>query len=188
MWPSSVVQKEKTSPQAKRSACDRCHDQKLRCTRPQEGESCVRCQRAGVFCNVSATQQTGRPRKSSGPRSERESPSNGIDTVADGASSDSESRVSALVSERSSESIRETSEPTQDTTNIPNNGESWDTVASNSSPSTSPASLPSQPYAQPLSTDDYGDLLDYITDQACFGNMDLPDFPECMRLNPDLSL
>ena len=51
----------------KRSACDRCHGQKLRCPRnPGDegfGKPCIRCQRAGAICTVSAVQKTGRPRK-----------------------------------------------------------------------------------------------------------------------------
>lgn len=55
------------STQVKRFACDRCHSQKLRCPRPADGndltESCLRCQKAGASCNVSATLKTGRPSK-----------------------------------------------------------------------------------------------------------------------------
>ena len=51
----------------KRSACDRCHSQKLRCPRStaKDGSQkpCIRCQKAGTNCTVSAMQKTGRPRK-----------------------------------------------------------------------------------------------------------------------------
>lgn len=51
----------------KRFACDRCHDQKLRCPRPVNGGNatvpCVRCQRAGTVCNISSPLKTGRPSK-----------------------------------------------------------------------------------------------------------------------------
>lgn len=54
----------------KRSACDRCHSQKLRCPRStaKDGSQkpCIRCQRAGTNCTVSAMQKTGRPRKKVG--------------------------------------------------------------------------------------------------------------------------
>ena len=53
--------------QVKRFACDRCHDQKLRCPRPVNGGNatvrCIRCQRAGTVCNVSSPLKTGRPSK-----------------------------------------------------------------------------------------------------------------------------
>lgn len=62
---------------------------------------------------------------------------------------------------------------------ITRNDQSWDTFTTNSSLSISPSSIP-QPYNQPLSTDDYADLLDCITDQAYFDNMDLSDFSDCM--------
>ena len=55
------------TPQVKRFACDRCHDQKLRCPRPVDGGSatvpCIRCQRAGTVCNISSPLKTGRPSK-----------------------------------------------------------------------------------------------------------------------------
>ena len=58
--------KENTS-QVKRFACDRCHDQKLRCPRPVNGGNatvpCIRCQRAGTVCNISSPLKTGRPSK-----------------------------------------------------------------------------------------------------------------------------
>ena len=51
----------------KRFACDRCHDQKLRCPRPVDGGNatvpCIRCQRAGTVCNISSPLKTGRPSK-----------------------------------------------------------------------------------------------------------------------------
>ena len=53
--------------QVKRFACDRCHDQKLRCPRPVDGGNatvpCIRCQRAGTVCNISSPLKTGRPSK-----------------------------------------------------------------------------------------------------------------------------
>ncbi|KAI0376193.1 hypothetical protein F5Y04DRAFT_267013 [Hypomontagnella monticulosa] len=46
-----------------RQSCDRCHKQKLRCTRQGSGEadSCIRCLRQGVRCVYSATLPKGRP-------------------------------------------------------------------------------------------------------------------------------
>ena len=59
--------KQESTPQAKRFACDRCHDQKLRCPRPVHGGNatvpCIRCQRAGAVCNISSPLKTGRPSK-----------------------------------------------------------------------------------------------------------------------------
>lgn len=49
----------------KRFACDRCHALKLRCMRKDgpdaEGESCVRCHRAGALCRYSPSERLGRP-------------------------------------------------------------------------------------------------------------------------------
>ena len=49
----------------KRFACDRCHIQKLRCTRNssshRNGEACIRCERARVACVYSPPEQLGRP-------------------------------------------------------------------------------------------------------------------------------
>lgn len=50
---------------SKRSACDRCHNQKLRCTRNdsshREGEACTRCERARVDCVYGPPERLGRP-------------------------------------------------------------------------------------------------------------------------------
>ncbi|KAI1376086.1 hypothetical protein F4677DRAFT_95419 [Hypoxylon crocopeplum] len=53
-----------SQPLAKRSACDRCRDQKLRCPRTEEqcSEPCARCQRAGAICVTSNPRPLGRPR------------------------------------------------------------------------------------------------------------------------------
>ncbi|KAI0973105.1 hypothetical protein F4678DRAFT_38658 [Xylaria arbuscula] len=49
-----------------RSACDRCHDQKLRCTRSASGGACSRCTRAKAACtwmpSSSSSSTTRRPR------------------------------------------------------------------------------------------------------------------------------
>ena len=53
--------------QFKRSACDRCHGQKLRCPRRNEGdlhEPCVRCSKAGTACEITTPSRMGRPSKS----------------------------------------------------------------------------------------------------------------------------
>lgn len=59
--------RQENTPQVKRFACDRCHDQKLRCPRPVDGGNaivpCIRCQRAGTVCNISSPLKTGRPSK-----------------------------------------------------------------------------------------------------------------------------
>lgn len=49
---------------SKRSACDRCRAQKLRCpqTEPQSNEPCARCARAGAICVTSSARPLGRPR------------------------------------------------------------------------------------------------------------------------------
>jgi hypothetical protein len=54
----------------KRSACDRCRGQKLRCPRTEEqkGEPCTRCERAGAVCITSDARPPGRPRN---PQPER---------------------------------------------------------------------------------------------------------------------
>ena len=69
--------------QLRRSACDRCRCQKLRCQRPPIGSSavsrapnavlpiCRRCQRAGAVCTTSFQQRPGRPRLSSSSDDQR---------------------------------------------------------------------------------------------------------------------
>ncbi|KAI1113274.1 hypothetical protein F5Y14DRAFT_452171 [Nemania sp. NC0429] len=48
-----------------RSACDRCHDQKLRCNRAASGGACVRCTRAKVSCIwTPSARRTREPRRS----------------------------------------------------------------------------------------------------------------------------
>jgi hypothetical protein len=48
---------------AKRSACDRCREHKVRCLRgEQSNQACARCQRAGASCNTSSARPLGRPR------------------------------------------------------------------------------------------------------------------------------
>lgn len=52
--------------QAKRSACDRCRGQKLRCNRSEyEGAPCIRCARAKAVCITSPPRSTGRPPRGS---------------------------------------------------------------------------------------------------------------------------
>ncbi|KAK0121274.1 hypothetical protein ONS96_011449 [Cadophora gregata f. sp. sojae] len=194
MWSSpSQPQPEEASP-VKRFACDRCHDQKLRCTRPQDGEPCVRCQRAGVFCNVSAAQRTGRPRKSSNnrPQPERKNTSTATSSVTESSSEDGEKR-SGIIRTNSSESVGAASSksiPLPEAT-IPRNGESWDNFTTNSSLSISPSSLSLQPYTQPMSNDEYADLLDCITDQAYFDTKYMPTLqmsepnPKKRKSNPN---
>lgn len=47
---------------ARRYACDRCREQKLRCPRNQPGDStCDRCLRVGAFCVTSSGRPLGRP-------------------------------------------------------------------------------------------------------------------------------
>lgn len=48
----------------KRSACDRCRAQKLRCPQidPQSNEPCARCVRAGAICVTGSARPLGRPR------------------------------------------------------------------------------------------------------------------------------
>ena len=59
--------RQENTTQVKRFACDRCHNQKLRCPRPVNGGNatvpCTRCQRAGTVCNISSPLKTGRPSK-----------------------------------------------------------------------------------------------------------------------------
>ncbi|SPO06300.1 uncharacterized protein DNG_08989 [Cephalotrichum gorgonifer] len=50
---------------SKRTACDRCRSQKLRCLQTEQHGSgpCARCQRAGTVCATSGAKPGGRPRK-----------------------------------------------------------------------------------------------------------------------------
>ncbi|EKD16679.1 uncharacterized protein L3040_001418 [Drepanopeziza brunnea f. sp. 'multigermtubi'] len=177
---SPPTQPQQDSSPVKRLACDRCHDQKLRCTRPQDGEPCVRCQRAGVLCNVSVAQRTGRPRKSSNnrPQDERKTTPN-RSSSATGGSLENRDKKMGITRTKSTESM---SEGSFDSTPLPDSyiPMSWevDAFASNSLLSISPALLPIQPYNQQMSTDEYADLLECTTDQAYFDNMDLSDFSD----------
>ncbi|RJE23817.1 hypothetical protein PHISCL_03848 [Aspergillus sclerotialis] len=55
-----------SSSQAKRTACNRCHLQKLRCVSdPAGSRSCVRCQRKGVNCVYGPPRRMGRPKAQS---------------------------------------------------------------------------------------------------------------------------
>ncbi|OJD16993.1 hypothetical protein AJ78_02882 [Emergomyces pasteurianus Ep9510] len=57
------MQQHQRRPIAKRSACDRCREHKLRCLRSQgQGDGpCVRCARAGASCVMGAPRPLGRP-------------------------------------------------------------------------------------------------------------------------------
>ncbi|KLJ07765.1 hypothetical protein EMPG_16760 [Blastomyces silverae] len=57
------MQQHQRRPVAKRSACDRCREHKLRCSRSQslENEPCVRCVRADASCVTGAPRPLGRP-------------------------------------------------------------------------------------------------------------------------------
>ena len=65
----------------KRSACDRCRAQKLRCpqTEPHSKEPCARCERAGAICVTGSARPLGRPRtiQQDGAQSLRKSPATG---------------------------------------------------------------------------------------------------------------
>ncbi|EEQ83371.1 uncharacterized protein BDCG_00176 [Blastomyces dermatitidis ER-3] len=57
------MQQHQRRPAAKRSACDRCREHKLRCLRSQSLDNgpCVRCVRADVSCVTGAPRPLGRP-------------------------------------------------------------------------------------------------------------------------------
>lgn len=51
-------------PTAKRTACDRCRAQRLRCSRTEDSIApCERCIRTGVSCKTDPAKRLGRPRK-----------------------------------------------------------------------------------------------------------------------------
>ncbi|KAL8899088.1 MAG: hypothetical protein Q9192_001745 [Flavoplaca navasiana] len=54
---------DETTATPKRQSCDRCHSQKLRCTRPDNGNTglCDRCLRKGAECTYSSCLPKGRP-------------------------------------------------------------------------------------------------------------------------------
>ena len=102
---------EDVFPQVKRFACDRCHSQKLRCPRSSSGseakEPCIRCQKAGVRCNTSATQKTGRPSKASKLQKSKESTPNRASPVPDRLSEISRPNSSFSTNKRSSDAENE---------------------------------------------------------------------------------
>ncbi len=58
---SSNIPSTSFFPTSKRSACDRCREQKLRCpTRENGAQSCIRCVRAGLQCVTGYTKPLGR--------------------------------------------------------------------------------------------------------------------------------
>ncbi|KAK2603638.1 hypothetical protein QQS21_004219 [Conoideocrella luteorostrata] len=67
----------------RRSACDQCHAQKLRCTRPNECHSCERCHRLKRSCVWSSPLRSGRPPKSK--RLAADNTADAADTTADAA-------------------------------------------------------------------------------------------------------
>ncbi|OKL63921.1 hypothetical protein UA08_00473 [Talaromyces atroroseus] len=78
-----------------RRACDRCHNQKLRCPRhnSNDNESCMRCLEIGASCVYSAPKPTGRPSSKhysrahiSRDRAQRDSSSSSNSTAASGSS------------------------------------------------------------------------------------------------------
>jgi hypothetical protein len=60
----------------------------------------------------------------------------------------------------------------------------WDNFTTGSGSSISSLSIAPPEFGQPISTDDYADLLDCMTDQSYFDNLDISDFPDCMPLDP----
>lgn len=63
----------------KRAACDRCRDQKLRCSRVNSGtEPCNRCLRARAICITSSSRPNGRPRMSHLPVAEQHHTGSGV--------------------------------------------------------------------------------------------------------------
>lgn len=96
--------------QLRRSACDRCRCQKLRCERPPMASfavsrvsnaallTCRRCQRAGAICTMSFQQRPGRPRLSSSSNGQRPAGQNRRSRNLPGASAPRDSLVSANTS------------------------------------------------------------------------------------------
>lgn len=96
-----------TVTQVKRYACDRCHGQKLRCPRLDNGGNpngpCTRCQRAGQVCTISSALKTGRPRKGSKRQAHTDrQPSPGSSPLSRASSN---SRLDAPVSRVSSNKV-----------------------------------------------------------------------------------
>ncbi|KAH6999171.1 hypothetical protein BKA56DRAFT_569269 [Ilyonectria sp. MPI-CAGE-AT-0026] len=67
----------------KRSACDRCRAQKLRCHRDEEGstEACLRCLKSGAKCVTSTARPTGRPPSRLPPRIDQTDNSSSSQTI-----------------------------------------------------------------------------------------------------------
>lgn len=70
------MEQQHRRPTAKRSACDRCREHKLRCLRAQSQtqEPCVRCARAGASCVTGAPRPLGRPVVSTSENHQRQAP------------------------------------------------------------------------------------------------------------------
>lgn len=52
------------APKKLRSACDNCHQGKVKCSGGQPGEKCEKCEKGGLSCVYSVSNRIGRPRNS----------------------------------------------------------------------------------------------------------------------------
>ncbi|EFY94440.1 Zn(2)-Cys(6) zinc finger domain protein [Metarhizium robertsii] len=83
----------------KRTACDRCRGQKLRCRRAEQGdenEPCLRCHRAGAVCFTSSPRPSGRPRTNGGYASDGRQPPAPAPAPAAAAAPQSETSLNTL--------------------------------------------------------------------------------------------
>lgn len=164
-------------PQVKRFACDRCHGQKLRCPRSSSGseanEPCRRCQKAGVRCNISVTQKTGRPSKASKLQKSKESTPS-IGSPASERLSDV-GRSSSLLKDKRSSDVENEHEINKDQSHSLRNGNQHFSP----SPPSSDTFMTFDGYCTPISRDEYSEFFDCNFDTASPDTMSSQEFTQC---------
>ena len=154
--------------QVKRFACDRCHGQKLRCPRRNDGglrEPCVRCSKAGTACEITTPSRMGRPNKS-----RKLNTGEGVSSQPSSPKLKSRSRTKALGIRPRSESDSEDDQPqdlnsTKTTFEYPSRSSSVNLRLYDTYPSidTSKLSDTAEP-APPMVTDDFFQHFDFDLD------------------------
>jgi hypothetical protein len=174
----------------KRQSCDRCHGQKLRCSKgglpSKESDSCARCRRKGVSCEYSTPLPKGRP--STYRRAEADSP-----RFLHAPSQDGPRSSSCSLSSQTASSSTTVTAPVCDTNILPQQST---LPTSFSDPQLSIASLP-EIASTWLSTDSanlfQGDQLKWdfplVTPSSSDGWTGVADFPdECSLADPSTTL
>lgn len=170
--------REDTFPQVKRFACDRCHSQKLRCPRSSNGseanEPCVRCQKAGVRCNISVTQKTGRPSKASKLLKNKESTPGFGSPRAESRNDTSRPDSSFSKTKRSSDMESEQNIIADVSSDMKEESQHFST-----SPPSNDTFMTLEGYCTPISRDEYSEFFDCNFDTVSPEAVTVGDLNEC---------